>query len=79
MFLWVVTALFAAGQGVLLIGAARSQGDVVAPADFIGSLVVAVALASFGGLIALRGDSARYGWGPPIPPSSWPGSTACTW
>jgi signal transduction histidine kinase len=62
MFLWVVTALFAAGQGVLLIGAARSQGDVVAPADFIGSLVVAVALASFGGLIALRGDSARYGW-----------------
>jgi signal transduction histidine kinase len=62
MFLWVVTALFAAGQWVLLIGPARSQGDVVAPADFIGSLVVAVALATFGGLIALRGDSARYGW-----------------
>ena len=62
IFLWLVAALSAAGQWVLLIDRAPSQPDVVAPADFIGSLVVAVALASFGGLVALRGDSARYGW-----------------
>ena len=60
---WLVVLLSAVGQWVLL-GLADPQGELaheVIPGDISGPLFFLV-LASFGGMVVLRGDTPRYGW-----------------
>jgi signal transduction histidine kinase len=60
---WLVVLLSAVGQWVLL-GLAGPRGELaheVIPGDISGPLFFLV-LASFGGMVVLRGDNPRYGW-----------------